>query len=460
MYQAESSVPGSFRDPAGFVFKLAGDIYRRITPAGLECYNQLMDSGLYRELVGTGLLVDHEEVPDPLSLKDGSKVIKPRTIPFISHPYEWCFGQMKDAALLTLEIQRMAIKHGMSLKDASAYNIQFNGCQPLFIDTLSFERFKPERPWAAYKQFCQFFIAPLALMACSDIRLSSLLKNYIDGIPLDLASQLLHTKTWFRLGLLLHIHLHARAQRRYANSGKNISSKAVNFSERQHLALLDSLLSTVRSLNWTPGGTEWADYYSNTNYSDSAFAAKRRIIEECLDIAKPKTLWDLGGNVGIFSRIASDKGIETLCFDIDPSAIEFNYRLTKEKKEFHLLPLMFDLVNPSPGIGWENSERETLLDRGPCDTVLALALVHHLAISNNLPLARIASFFAKICRSLLIEFISKDDSQVVQLFANRKDIFPHYIREEFEREFSKFFEIKDSRAVEGMSRVIYFMVLR
>lgn len=460
MYRKITGVPSSFRDPNGFVFKLEKDIFRRITPAGLESYTQLIDSGLYSKLVKEGLLVAHEEVPDPLSLKDGSKVIKPSKIHFISHPYEWCFSQLKDAALLTLEIQRTAITHGMSLKDASAYNIQFNGCQPLFIDTLSFEHFNPTRPWVAYKQFCQLFMAPLALMACRDIRLSSLLKNYIDGIPLDLASQLLHTKTWLRLGLLLHIHLHARAQRRYANAGKNITNKAVHFSERQHLGLLDSLITTVHSLNWTPGGTEWADYYSKTNYTNSAFAEKKEIIEKFLDIIRPKTLWDVGGNVGVFSRTASDRGIETLCFDIDPSAIEFNYRLTKERKDSHLLPLVFDLVNPSPGIGWENLERETLLDRGPCDTVLALALIHHLAISNNLPLSRIASFFAKICTNLIIEFIPKEDSQVVRLLTSREDIFAHYTKEEFEREFSMFFEIKDSRTIEGMNRVIYFMVLQ
>lgn len=460
MYRGVTSVPNSFRDPNGFIFKIEKDIYRRITPAGSESYTQLIDSGLYSKLVKKGLLVAHEEVPDPLSLKDGSKVIKPSKIHFISHPYEWCFSQLKDAALLTLEIQRAAINHGMSLKDASAYNIQFNGCRPLFIDTLSFERFQPERPWGAYKQFCQFFIAPLALMVCRDVRLSSLLKNYIDGIPLDLASKLLNAGTWLRLGLLLHIHLHARAQKRYANSSKNINKNASNYSGQRHLALLDSLSSTVSSLDWIPGKTEWADYYSNTNYSDSAFIEKQKIVEEFLDMIRPKALWDVGGNVGVFSQTASDRGIETLCFDIDPSAIEFNYRLTKERKDAHLLPLVFDLVNPSPGIGWENLERETLLDRGPCDTVLALALIHHLAISNNLPLIRIASFFAKICTNLIIEFIPKEDSQVVRLLASREDIFPHYTKEAFECEFSKFFEIKDIRAVEGMNRVIYFMVLQ
>jgi hypothetical protein len=454
-------LPCSFRDPNGFLFFREGDLYRQVNLSYKDNYELLVKSGLYETLVNQGLLIPYKEVGlDLACTKEAYRVIKPFKLPFISYPYEWCFGQMKDAALTTLEIQKTAIRHGMSLKDASAYNVQFKGYRPLFIDTLSFEGFRPEKPWVAYKQFCQHFIAPLALMACRDVRLPSLLKSYIDGIPLDLTSKLLPAKTWLRLGLLLHIHLHARTQRRYANSGKTAGGKAVNFSENRHLALLDSLRSAVESLQWTPGNTEWADYYNNTNYSDSAFAAKRKIVEEFLDIAKPNTLWDAGGNIGVFSRIASNRSIETLCLDIDPSAIEFNYRLAKEKNESYLLPLVFDFVNPSPGIGWENSERETLLERGHCDTVMALALIHHLAISNNLPLSRIAGFFEKICKHIIIEFIPKEDSQVMRLLASREDIFPDYTREGFESYFSQFFEIRADRTIEGTNRIIYYMVSR
>lgn len=449
---------GSFRDPSGYVFSHKGCVYRRIANAGKASYALLMESGLYKALSSEGSLVEHEEVPDPVPCDDGSLVIKPTRIPLISYPYEWSFSQLRDAALLTLRIQGTAIKHGMSLKDASAYNIQFCGCNPVFIDTLSFERLDVSRPWVAYKQFCQHFLAPLALMSFRDVRLGEMLKSHIDGIPLDLASKLLPAKTYLRLGLLLHLHLHARAQSHYASGGDCGGQRSsAGFSERRHLGLLDNLRAAIEAMRWQPGGTEWADYYDNTNYPSPSFVAKGRIIEELLDIVKPSSVWDIGGNIGLFSKLASAKGIYTACFDIDPSAVEFNYLDARKRKDAKLLPLLLDLVNPSPGIGWENDERDSFSARRPCDTAFALALIHHLAISNNLPLGRIASFFARTCEKLVIEFVPKSDSQVKRLLASREDIFPSYAQEPFEKEFSALFTIVEKRPVPDMDRTIYLM---
>ena len=202
----------SFRDPSGFVFRRGGVLYRQVNPPYREDYDHLMSSGLYEALASDGLLVAHVERPSVPPHEPGAyRILQPDPVPFLSYPYEWCFGALKAAALLTLEIQRRALAHEMVLKDASAYNVQFMGSRPLFIDTLSFARYQPGRPWVAYRQFCEHFLAPLLLISRVDPRLGRMQAVHLDGIPLDLASRLLPGRTWLRLSPLLHVHLHARA---------------------------------------------------------------------------------------------------------------------------------------------------------------------------------------------------------------------------------------------------------
>ena len=450
------NLPSSFRDPSGFLFFRGGLIYRQINILYKKNYDQLIDSGLYKTLVDAKLLIPHDEV-DTEEVKSDKvyKIIKPELIPFISYPYEWCFSQLKDAALTTLRVQKVALEFGMSLKDCSAYNIQFRKGKPVFIDTLSFEKYRQGQPWVAYRQFCQHFLAPLALMSYKDIRLNQLFRVYIDGVPLDLASSLLPFRTRFRFSLLSHIHLHARSQKHFAD--KPIDTTRHKMSRVSFLGLIDNLESTVKKLKWTPRGTEWADYYRDTNYSSGALEHKKQIIAQFLDKINPKSVWDLGANVGIFSRIASDKEIPTISFDIDPAAVEKNYLECIERNEINILPLLLDLANPSPAIGWENEERTSLLERGPTETVFALALIHHLAISNNLLLNKIAHLLGKICNSLIIEFVPKSDSQVQKLLSTREDIFPDYTQENFESEFRKYFRIQNSVKIRESERILYLM---
>lgn len=447
--------PASFRDPSGFLFWKDGVLYRQINKIFAGNYDLLMDSGLYGELTGRGMLIPHKEAGMEGIAADAYKVIRPEIVKFISYPYEWCFDELRDAALLTLRIQKIAMEFGMSMRDASAYNIQFHNGRPVLIDTLSFEKYNESRPWIAYKQFCQHFLAPLALMSFRDQRLGQLSRNYIDGIPLDLASMLLPWKTNLKAGLLFHIHLHAKSQKKFAN--KKVSSSGRRMGKFAMLGLLESLESAVRGMKVKLGGTEWADYYEITNYSDSAMGHKKELVAKFLEKAKPKTVWDLGANDGIFSRLASDMGIFTVALDIDPVAVEKNYLRVSAAKERNILPLILDLANPSPGVGWANEERMSLAERGPADLAMALALAHHLAISNNLPFQKIASFFAEICKFLIIEFIPKEDSQVQKLLQNREDIFTGYRKDAFEADFGKYFRIRESRGVKESKRTLYLM---
>jgi len=411
-------------------------------------------------------LLPHEEQADAARLSEGAyKVIRPRRLPFVSYPYEWCFSQLRDAALATLRVQSLALEHGMSLRDASAYNIQFPAGRgrPLLIDTLSFEPYVEGRPWVAYRQFCQHFLAPLALMSHRDVRFGSMLRTCIDGIPLDFASALLPRWTKLSPSLAPHVHMHARFQRAHGDAAREGPPRKERPVSRRGLeGILSSLESAIRGLRWEPGrgASEWGDYYDDTNYSDEAEQSKRSGVEALARSLDPDLAFDLGANTGEFSRILSQRGVHTVAFDVDPVAVERNYRRVREKKEEHLLPLCMDLTNPSPGLGWAHAERDSLEGRGPADVVLALALVHHLAISNNLPLALVADYFARLGRELIVEFVPKHDSQVERLLATREDIFPDYTQDGFEASFGTRFEIRERRPVAGSERTLYRMSRR
>jgi hypothetical protein len=452
----QKKISSSFRDPSGFLFTRDGRLLRQINKIYADEYKLLISSGLYKNLTNKNLLIPHQEIDSPEFYSElGYKIIEPQKINIISYPYEWAFSQLKDAALLTLQIQKIALEHNMSLKDASAYNIQFLNGQAIFIDTLSFEKYKEGEPWPAYRQFCQHFLAPLALIAYKDLNLSQLSRLFIDGIDLTLASKLLPISSKLNFSILTHIHLHAKSQKHYAD--KKIKSQR-KISKQAILALIDSLESTVKKLKFPHTDTEWGEYYSFTNYSNKAFDYKKELVEEFLAYLKPSNVWDLGGNTGIFSRLASDKNIPTICFDIDLIAVEKNYLYTKKNKEENILPLFLDLTNPSPNIGWGNQERDSWQNRGPADTLMALALIHHLAISNNLPFDKIANYFSQLGNNLIIEFVPKGDSKVNKLLATREDIFDKYTKEDFEKEFSQYFEIKKTKNIAESKRTLYLMV--
>lgn len=452
-------ISGSFRDPDGFVFVADGHVYRQVNASGRTNYDQLMESGLYEALVDRDLLIPHSEAGSDLSPGGQSyKILQPEQIPFISYPYEWSFSQLKDAALATLNIQRRALQHGMILKDASAYNIQFCHGKPLLIDTLSFETYQDGRAWVAYRQFCQHFLAPLALMSRKDIRLSQLLRVYIDGIPLDLANSLLPKRTWLNLGVAMHLHLHTRAQKRYRGKPPTSSSnRQARLGKQALINICDSLRSTIKGLNWDHKKTAWAHYYEGDSYQEEGFDDKYRTVADYLAIINPGCVWDLGANTGVFGRIASDEGAFTVSMDNDPGAVEANYLHSKRLKETRLHPLLVDLTNPSASLGWDNAERDSLTARGTTDCVLALALVHHLAIGNNVPIGKIASFLASLSEWLIIEFVPKSDAKVKMLLASRKDIFAAYTQPAFEEIFSEIYDVVRSKRIQSSDRTIYLL---
>ena len=456
-------VAGSFRDPAGFVFTREGVLYRQVNRSFAARYEAVKDSGLFAALAAQGLLVAHEEVDvAPADPQQAAVVLQPERVAFVSYPFEWCPSQLRAAAQVTLQAQTLALDHGMTLRDASAYNVQFLRGRPVLIDTLSFEPLVEGAPWVAYRQFCQHFLAPLALMAHVDVRLGQLLRVHLDGIPLDLAAALLPARTLMQPGLAMHVRAHAASQRRHAGKGSTPDPEATatgkSFSLQAFRGLLASLGKAVEKQQWEPSESAWRDYYAaKESYSDDSLQHKEDLVAKVLADLAPSTVWDLGANTGRFSRIAAAAGAQVVAIEMDPSAVELSWRQVTEEGETGVLPLWMDLSNPTPSQGWAHTERPSLSERGPVDVALALALIHHLAIGANVPLDDIATWFATLADRLVIEWVPKDDPMVQRLLATREDVFDDYTRDHFETAVLRHFRIERREEVRGSRRTLYVL---
>ena len=442
----------SFRDPAGFIYYEEEKVKRRIHSCYFKQYEHFMNSGLYDELIKKGLLIAHKEI----ERNDEYITLEVEKVPFITYPYEWCFEELKDAALLTLEILKISLQYGMILKDASGYNVQFLNGNPIFIDTLSFDFYEDGIPWGAYGQFCRHFMAPLLLMRYVDERANCLLKNYIDGIPIDLADNLLHGRGGFTARC--HIKWHSKAILKHNDDVRQ--TKKTFVSKSSIVNMIDMMIRQIHKLNYQVKSSEWKDYYQHTNYDDKAEKSKELLVKEYLDkihINKKDIVYDLGANEGKYSRIAALKKCMVISWDIDFNCIHHNYTCIKNNQEKNILPLYLDCTNPSPDLGFANLERKSLTSRGPIKCVMALALIHHIAISNNVFFEEIAEWFSRLGEYLIIEFVPKEDSQVQKLLMTRKDIFDWYNETTFENSFSIYFDITKKERIKNSKRVLYLM---
>ena len=448
--------PGSFRDSAGFVFYADGEVFRHVSPIFGETWDRFVSSGLFPELMARGLMVQTSVVP---SRDPGAHVLLRATrVPTISYPYEWAFSQLKDAALLTLEAMRLAMEHGFWLRDATAYNVQFFGTKPILIDTLSFGLYEEGKAWPAYGQFCRHFLAPLALASKRHVGLIQLLRTHLDGVPLDLASRILPFRTKFDPGLAPHLHMHALAGGSAASkgpSGRPIPKNGI-------LGMVDSLRRTVEGLKAPSGDTTWGQYYAQTNYTDRSFQAKRDLVKALLGEVSPLPglIWDLGANSGVFSECAAEIGARVVAWDADPTAVELAYRKWKGEGRADLLPLLQDFSNPSPSQGWAHTERKSFAQRAPAEATMALALVHHLAIGNNVPLAMVSDWLTTLAPWTLVEFVPKADSQVQRMLSTREDIFTEYHEAGFEQAFADRWTIVRKERIPDTERTLYLFRCR
>lgn len=440
--------PSSYKDYDAQVFMENGICKRQINKSYFEIYDSFMEN-LYEDLLQKNLIIPHKEV-----YRDEDKIIIEPEQVFISYPWEWSFSQLKDVALSTLKIQKCALKKGFCLKDANCFNVQFYKNNPVLIDTTSFEIYKEGESWVAYRQFCQNFLAPLFLQAYTDLSLNSLFLSDINGISLGLASKLLPVKTYFDFNALMHIHMHSKLETHYSDTNRKIKKPYI--SKNQMLNLTDNLIQTVKKITLPKGKTQWGNYYSFTNYDEQSFQSKKNFVNTCNERIKANTVVDFGANDGTFSRLFNEAQVFSL--DFDRLAVEYNYEKVKQNDEKNILPLIFDIINPSPGLGFNNEERKSLISRiKGVDLAMALALIHHLRLTYNLPFWKIASFFASVSNFLIIEYVDKQDSQIQKMLLNREDIFWDYTNETFENEFSEYYNILQKEHLPNTHRILYLM---
>ncbi len=446
-------LPASFRDSAGFVFQQDGMIYRYIQPAYEVHYTHFLHSGLYEELVKKGKIVAHREIveKDTFGFTQG-RLLLPEQIPFISYPYEWSFDMWKDAALLTLQLAVASLQKGMMLKDATPFNIQFYKGKPVFIDTLSFENYTEGKPWVAYHQFSESFLAPLLLMHYCHPDTNKLFTVYPNGIPMDVLISLLPKRSKWNLNTLLHVHLQAKI----SGKQKQRTTAENNFSKQKMEVLLKGLESYVQKLSRKKVKTTWDDYYTGTILGNEYLGAKTALVASFIKTIDHQTVIDLGANDGHFSLLfGADKVV--IAADADSNCINDLYIKIKREGRSNILPLVNNLTTPSPAIGWNNRERESITGRLKADLVLALALVHHLAIANNVPLPLIADWLEQMGNYLIIEFVPKNDEKVKLLLQNRKDIFDDYSLEHFKLIFSDRYQFLKEEKVGKTDRVLFLM---
>lgn len=448
--------PASFRDPDGFVCEQQGSYYRVVNAVYAATWEACLSSGLLNELMASGKLIALEE--NELALKgeeaaQAYKVYKLHSLRVLSYPPEWSFAQFKKAALLTLDIQRRALQHGFCLKDASAYNVQFTGKDPVFIDHLSFDKLEAESPWKAYSQFCRHFLAPLLLWHYGVPEPHLQFLYHLDGIPVSHCAAALPWRSKWSLLAFTHIHLHARMEKRHA-ADRKLDFGGKRYSLQKHLKLLEHLEMGIRELGLPERVSQWTDYYENNSYSTEALEVKQAFVTKyCEELASDFCL-DLGANTGVFSFIAAEHFKLVLACDADENVL----RAIRSRKKANVLTLRVDLSNPLPAYGWNSRERKAFIERVRHNNLcMALALVHHLCIANNVPLIQLADFFAGLSSHLLIEFVPMEDEQVRKLLVSRKANFPDYTLEQFEKAFTAYYTIADKKPLPGSGRVLYYM---
>jgi hypothetical protein len=454
--------PGSFRDKNNQVIYLQDKVCRCLSPEALEDWRRLEAARFYAELRQEGKLVASklvDVVPSdaPPSSPPWSAMLEHETIPFISYAYEWSFGMLKEAALLQLELLRLALGEGMILKDATPFNFQWLGTRPVFIDIPSFTRWIPGHPWMGYRQFCEMFLYPLFLQAYRDIPFHGWLRGSIDGFPLEACRHVWSLRDLFRPGILTHVFLHAGFQKEFAQTERTIKNdlQGAGFHKELILANVRRLEKLVMSLRWRQSGSEWSGYADERNYAPTDLELKRKFVREFARQKPRRLVWDLGCNTGEFSRIAAETGATVVAMDSDPWVVEKLYRELRAGPPSPILPLVMNLSDPTPALGWRGMERKALTGRGRPDLTLCLALAHHLVITANVPLPEFILWLAELGSDLVIEFVMPEDPQVQRLLRNKEGRHDDYNRGHFEQLLRGAFEVQEILPLPMGTRYIY-----
>ncbi|MGH2844841.1 MAG: methyltransferase [Thermoleophilaceae bacterium] len=451
--------PGSFRDPESRVFYAGDEVYRALSPDGLSDFEALQASGLLEDqrIVATQRAEDTAALRGLLA-HEPAAVLRHERIPFVSYPYEWTFSMLKDAALLQLDLLLAALDHDLVLKDATPYNVQFKGAKPVFVDVGSFERLREGEPWVGYRQFCMLYLYPLLLCAVKDVPFHPWLRGSIDGITPAQMRALLSFRDRFRRGLFSNVFLHARLEARYADRPEQTKQEVRRlFKKELFVANVRKMRKLVERLSWDPPEDVWTAYGERNSYTDADARRKDDFVRQVATGREWGLVWDIGANNGRYSRIAAEGARTVVAVDAAQGPVELLYRDLRSEGDERILTLAMNLADPSPGLGWRGLERRAMPERGRPDLVLALALVHHVAISANVPVKELVDWLASLGSAVVIEFPTREDPMVKKLLApKREGLHPDYELGFFERALNDAFEVERSERLESGTRVLYY----
>lgn len=436
-----------------------GSIFRAVAPVAANAYEAARDSHVFDDLIAAKRLVDLAEVdPERLGSENGtaSYLLEHTRLPYISYPYEWSFSLLRDAALFHLDLHLDLLEKGFTLSDASAYNVQFNGPEPIFIDHLSIRPYQDGEFWIGHRQFCEQFLNPLVLRSIFGVPHNAWYRGNLEGIPVaDLAKllKLRHKLSW---NVLSHIVLQNRFQQKAQDREDVGEIKHRRLPLAGYKALLQQLRSWIARL--VPdkiGRTAWGDYATTNTYSTDEARQKQQFVGDFVKASTPTSVIDLGCNTGEYSKEALDSGAKrVLGFDFDQQALDSAHRRAKEQS-LNFLPLFLDAKNPSPDQGWLQSERTGHTTRAKADAVLALAFEHHLAIAHNVPLDQVVGWITSFAPTGVIEFVPKADQTVQRMLSLRDDIFPDYTEEVFEAALAKYARTERKKVISESGRTLY-----
>ncbi len=456
-----SAESGSFRDPRGRIFYLDDRVLRTVMPCALDDFEFVRSTGLINSLVANGSLVAESGVDKEILGElgtDASLVLEHPKLPFISYPYEWSFSALKSAALLHLDILRAALKKNVTLTDASAYNVQFLGPKPIFIDSLSFRRYEDGEYWAGHRQFCEQFINPLLLQAIAGISHNAWYRGSLDGITAEELNSVLPWRSRLSWNVFTNVYMHARLQKLSNNAGASIEkAKASRLPKIGFEQILYGLQRWISKLEpKSRNKTVWQDYASDNSYSETEASSKRQFIADFASKVKPAVLLDIGCNTGDYSAVALGNGADlAIGFDYDNGALDMAFQRA-QRESLNFLPLHLDATNPSPNQGWMQFERQGFQERARGDAVLSLAVIHHMAIAKNVPLEQVVEWILNMASQGVIEFIPKSDPMVQRLLQLREDLFDDYEQKNFEQLLSDRTRIVSSLKVSSSGRTLYW----
>lgn len=459
MLQPPATHPGSFRDPHSAVVVEGDFVYRFFRGPAAADISAARSCGLLDRLVAQGALLPYELIPSDerparwRGLDADAVVIRQPRLGFVSYPYEWPFGLLRRAALFHLQVLLVALEAGLILKDSSAYNVQFQGTRPIFIDLGSLARHEPGTPWRGYAQFCAMFLNPLLLQAAVGLPFQPWLRSSLEGIAPAELERLLPLRRKLRPSIFTNVVLQSQLQKRFGGFAPDDLAIRPRVELPAIRRQIERLSDVVEGLRAPATASTWSGYEDNTSYSAAARGAKAEFVARVVADADPAVVWDLGCNRGEYSLIAERHARTVIAIDSDPNVVEL--LVTRLPAETGITPLVMDLRNPSPQQGWDQRERQGLNERGKADLVLALALVHHLRFSANVPLRAFVAWLAGIAHAGVVEFVPRADPMVRRLLAWREDVFDDYDEETFEAELRRHFEITSTELLPDSTRRLY-----